>query len=54
MTGVMPMVVGKRPIMKGEPNESSHTQRDQHFGHIEVTHYRYSYLSGVYASSKRL
>jgi hypothetical protein len=54
MTDVMSMVMANRPIMKGEPNESSYPQCNQYFGHIEVTHNRYSYLSAVYAASKRL
>ena len=54
MTDVMPMVMAKHPIIKREPNECSYPQCNQHFGHIKVTHNRYSYLLGVYASSKRL
>jgi hypothetical protein len=53
MMDVAPMV-GKRPIMKREPNEGSYPQCNHHFGHIKVTHNRYSYLLGVYASSERL
>ena len=54
MMDVAPMVVGKHPVIKRKPNESSYPQCNQYFGHIKVTHNRYSYLLGVYASSERL
>ncbi len=37
------MMMAKRPIVKRQPNEGRYTQCNQHFGHIEVTHFRYSF-----------